>query len=99
MQNNDILDLFNQLTDFQKERIQRELRSYIQFNEFVESSHYAHCPVCGIAEPKIIKKGFLNGKQRVECQTAFISLSKQEVSSGITLTKVKPNGRFWSWIP
>jgi hypothetical protein len=27
MQNNDILDLFNQLTDFQKERIQRELRS------------------------------------------------------------------------
>ena len=41
MQNNDIQELFNQLTDFQKERIQRELRSYIQFNEFVESSHYA----------------------------------------------------------
>ena len=39
MQNNDILELFNQLTDFQKERIQRELRSYIQLNEFVESSH------------------------------------------------------------
>ena len=71
MQNNDILELFNQLTDFQKERIQRELRSYIQFNEFVESSHYAHCPVCGIAEPKIIKKGFLNGKQRVECQSCI----------------------------
>lgn len=71
MQNNDILDLFNQLTDFQKERIQRELRSYIQFNEFVESSHYAQCPVCGVAEPKIIKKGFLNGKQRVECQSCF----------------------------
>ena len=99
MQNTDILNLFNQLTDFQKEKIQRELRNDIQFNETVESTHYAFCPVCGIQEPKIIKKGFLNGKQRVECQTAFISLSKQEVSSGITLTKVKPNGRFWSWIP
>lgn len=69
MQNNTLLDLFNQLTNFQKERIQRELRNYIQFNEFVESSHYAFCPVCGIHEPKIIKKGFLRGKQRVECQS------------------------------
>ncbi|MHB8096132.1 MAG: hypothetical protein ACYDEI_00550, partial [Erysipelotrichaceae bacterium] len=71
MQNTDILNLFNQLTDFQKEKIQRELRNYIQFNEMVESTHYAFCPVCGIQEPKIIKKGFLNGKQRVECQSCF----------------------------
>jgi len=35
MQNNDILDLFSQLTDFQKEQIQRELRNFIQFNELV----------------------------------------------------------------
>jgi hypothetical protein len=33
MQNNDILDLFSQPTDFQKERIQRELRRTIQFND------------------------------------------------------------------
>ena len=71
MQNTDILNLFNQLTDFQKEKIQRELRNDIQFNEMVESTHYAFCPVCGIQEPKIIKKGFLNGKQRVECQSCF----------------------------
>ena len=71
MQSTDILNLFNQLTDFQKEKIQRELRNYIQFNEMVESTHYAFCPVCGIQEPKIIKKGFLNGKQRVECQSCF----------------------------
>ena len=67
MQDTSILNLFNQLTDFQKERLNREIRGYIQFNEFVESSHYAFCPVCGIKEPKIIKRGFLNGKQRVQC--------------------------------
>lgn len=71
MQSNNILDLFNQLTDFQKERLNREIRGYIQFNEFVESSHYAFCPVCGIQKPKIIKRGFFNGKQRVDCQTCF----------------------------
>lgn len=48
MQNTDILNLFNQLTDLQKEKIQRELRNSIQFNEMVESTHYAFCPVCGI---------------------------------------------------
>lgn len=68
MQNNALKNLFNQLTDFQREHIQCELRNYIQFNEFVESSHYTFCSVCGFHEPKIIKKGFLNDKQRVECQ-------------------------------
>ena len=63
MQNNDILDLFNQLTDFQKDRIQRELRSYIQFNEFVESSHYAQCPVCGIADANVNHFFHRYGKQ------------------------------------
>ena len=62
MQNTDSLNLFNQLTDFQKEKIQRELRNDIQFNETVESSHYAFYTVCGIPEPKIIKKGFLNSR-------------------------------------
>lgn len=71
MQNTNILNVFNQLADFQKEKIQRELRNYIQNNETIELSHYALCPVCGISEPKIIKKGFLNGKQRVECQSCF----------------------------
>lgn len=33
MQNTDILNLFNQLTDFQKEKIQRELRNYKCLNK------------------------------------------------------------------
>lgn len=71
MQETSLLNLFNQLTDFQKERLHREIRGYIQFNEFVESSQYAFCPVCGVKEPKIIKRGFLNGKQRVQCLTCM----------------------------
>lgn len=69
MQNNEFLNLFSQLTDFQKEKIQRELRNYIQFNDCLESSHYAFCPICGIAEPKNIKKGSSNDKQQGKCQS------------------------------
>ena len=61
MQSNDILNLFNQLTDFQKERLNREIRGYIQFNEFVESSHYAFCPVCGIQELRSLSVDSLMG--------------------------------------
>lgn len=61
MQEKTLLNLFNQLTDFQKERLEREIRGYIQFNEFIESSQYALCPVCGVKEPKIINRGFLIG--------------------------------------
>lgn len=58
----------NQLTDFQKERLIKEIMDFIEFNDVVQSTHYAICPYCGVEEPKIIRKGFLNGKQRVQCQ-------------------------------
>ena len=61
MQDTSILNLFNQLTNFQKERLNREIRGYIQFNEFVESSHYEFCPVCGIQEPKSLNVDFIMG--------------------------------------
>jgi len=68
MQNIDILEQFNQLTDFQKERLKREIFDFIQFNQFVQNTHYSVCPICGVNEPRIIKKGFLGGKQRVLCK-------------------------------
>lgn len=68
MQNNEILEQFSQLTDFQKERLTSEILDFIQFNQFVQNTHYSVCPVCGVNEPRIIKKGFLGGKQRVQCK-------------------------------
>ena len=68
MKNIDISSRRPQLTDYQKERLYREILDFIQFNAFVQSVHYAACPVCGVNEPRIIKKGFLNGKQRYQCK-------------------------------
>lgn len=68
MQNIDILKQFSQLTDFQKEQLKREILDFIQFNQFVKNTHYSVCPVCGVNESRIIKKGFQVGKQRVLCK-------------------------------
>ena len=68
MPNNDILEQFSQLTSYQKERLTREILNFIQFDQFVQNTHYSVCPACGVNEPRIIKKGFLGGKQRVLCK-------------------------------
>jgi len=68
MKNIDISSRIPLPTDYQKERLYREILDFIQFNAFVQSAHYAVCPVCGVNEPRIIKKGFLNGKQRYQCK-------------------------------
>lgn len=68
MQNIDLLEQFSQLTDFQKDQLKRKIHDFIQFNQFVQNTHYSVCPVCGVSEPRIIKKGFLGGKQRVLCK-------------------------------
>ena len=68
MKNIDITSQLTQLTTFQKERLYREILDYIQFNEFVLNEVIGVCPVCGIKDPRILKKGFLNGKQRYQCK-------------------------------
>jgi len=68
MKNIDITSQLTQLTMFQKELLYREIIDYIQFNECVLNEVMSVCPVCGIKDPRIIKKGFLNGKQRYQCK-------------------------------
>jgi len=63
MKNTDISTRIQQLTDFQKERLYREILDFIQFNAFVQSVQYSGCPVCGVMESIIIKNWFFNGKQ------------------------------------
>lgn len=59
----------NRLTDYQKERLINEIMDFIEFNDAVQGTHYSICPYCGVEEPRIIKKGFLNGKQEFSVNT------------------------------
>ena len=68
MKNIDISSQLTHLTSYQKERLYREILDFIQFNEFVLNEVIGICPVCGIKDPRIIKKGFLNEKQRLQCK-------------------------------
>ncbi len=56
LQNDDIFEQFSQLTDFQKKRLTREILNFIQFNQFVQNTHYSVYPVGGVNDPSFIKK-------------------------------------------
>lgn len=68
MINQDITFRITQLTSFQKEKLYHEILDFIQFNEIVSDATVSICPVCEVIAPRIIKKGFLKGKQRYQCK-------------------------------
>lgn len=68
MESKTIASKLDELTNFQKEQLYREIINYIEYNHFVNDQTYRICPVCGHKDPSIIKRGFLNGKQRYQCK-------------------------------
>ena len=90
MQKNDILNLFNQLTDFQKEHLNRELRGYVHLNEFVESLHYAFCCVCGINFCFFSNNFFMNSQLYLKASLKPMRLTS---SMDLMVSKVHLNGR------
>ncbi len=68
MKNQDITSRITLLTSFQKEKLYREILYFFQFNERISDVSVSPCPVCGVMEPRIIKKGLLKGKQLYQCK-------------------------------
>lgn len=63
----ELLEQYNQLTNYQKDKINREVLDFIMLNNQIFNHRPIVCPHC-MKETKLIKKGFSHHKQRYLCK-------------------------------
>lgn len=57
------------LTDYQTEKLIREVKDILNLNEKNKCKKPIECPNCTDSDPKFIKKGINSGKQRYQCKS------------------------------
>jgi len=74
MKNTDITTQIPLLTDYQKERLYREIFDFIQFNEIVSDATVSICPIVGSQCRRLLRKVFLRENNATSAKNAVISL-------------------------
>lgn len=97
MTRNELIGALNSLTEHQLDMITETVIQYIGLNEELNKIQPESCPVCGCADGRFIKKGFLRGKQRFACKECghkftydtmqLTAYSHQPIDSWIDLIK------------
>lgn len=88
MRQSDLLKKYSELTDRQKERINRELDDLLAINRELQNTKPEKCPHCR-KETKMIKKGKECGKQRYQCQEChhYFTYDSHTIMSNLKITE------------